>query len=749
MLNNFLKFFVLMVFFSTNVFAEKVNDIEISGNKRISKQTILVLSNISKGDDLDPSKINNSIKKLYNSNFFKDIKFDLTNGKLKIDVIENPIIEDIELTGIKSKEFTKKISESMILKNRMSFTEDQLQKDINLIKNILKANGFYFADVDISLIKNNELNSVRLKLNINQGDKARIKEIVFIGDKKIKDKKLLEVIASEEHKFWKFISNKVYLNQLTIDLDKRLLENYYRNLGYHKVKVLNSFAEFNEKGYFKLIFNIESGNQYFFNNLSLNLPQDYQKSDFAKIEKIFAKLKGERYSLNELDKILNEIDKIASARLYDFIDAEIEENIIDNNKINFTFNIVDSEKFYVERINILGNFTTIEEVIRNKLIVDEGDPLNSLLYNKSIDHIKGLGIFKTVNSKIKDGSSDNLKIIDITVEEKPTGEVTLAAGVGTSGSTVGGGIKEKNFLGKGINLATNLEISEETIRGQFIYSKPNFAYTDNTLFTSVQSKTTDNLSDFGYKVSNTGFSIGTEFEQYENLFFNPEIDISIEDLETNSSASSALKKQEGNYEDFYFNYGLNYDLRNSKFRPSSGNKTSFYQELPIISGNNEISNIFVFTQYKNLNQETSMIGKASFYMKAINSLDGSDVRISKRAQVPYNRLRGFEKGKIGPVDNTDYIGGNYVTAVNLSTNLPGILSTVENVDFSYFIDFANVWGVDYDSSINDSNKIRSSTGIGIDFLTPIGPLSFSYTQPLTKDSTDKTESFRFNLGTTF
>ena len=352
----------------------------------------------------------------------------------------------------------------MILKNRMSFTEDQLQKDINLIKNILKANGFYFADVDISLIKNNELNSVRLKLNINQGDKARIKEIVFIGDKKIKDKKLLEVIASEEHKFWKFISNKVYLNQLTIDLDKRLLENYYRNLGYHKVKVLNSFAEFNEKGYFKLIFNIESGNQYFFNNLSLNLPQDYQKSDFAKIEKIFAKLKGERYSLNELDKILNEIDKIASARLYDFIDAEIEKKIIDNNKINFTFNIVDSEKFYVERINVLGNFTTIEEVIRNKLIVDEGDPLNSLLYNKSIDHIKGLGIFKTVNSKIKDGSSDNLKIIDITVEEKPTGEVTLAAGVGTSGSTVGGGIKEKNFLGKGINLATNLEISEETLK---------------------------------------------------------------------------------------------------------------------------------------------------------------------------------------------------------------------------------------------------------------------------------------------
>ena len=749
MVNVFLKFLIILVFLSTSVFSAEVTDIEITGNKRISKQTILVLGDISKDQEFNDNKINDSLKKLYNSNFFSDIDMRLIDGKLSIKVIENPIIEDIEFIGIKSKEFLKKISESIVLKNRMSFTEDQLQKDVTLIKNVLKSNGFYFADVETSLIKNDALNSVRLRLEIKQGNKARIKEIVFIGDKKIKDKKLLEVIASEEHKFWKFISNKVYLNQLTIDLDKRLLENYYRNLGYHKVKVLNSFAEFNDQGYFKLIFNIDSGKQYFFNNLKLNLPPDYQKSDFIRIEKIFDKIKGERYSLDELDKILSEIDKIASSRLYDFIDAEVEESITDSNKINFTFNVVDSEKFYVERINILGNFNTIEEVIRNKLIVDEGDPLNSLLYNKSIDHIKGLGIFKKVNAKIKDGSTDNLKVIDITVEEKPTGEISLAAGVGTSGTTIGGGIQEKNFLGKGINLSTNLEISEESIKGQFVYSKPNFAYSDNTLFTSVKSTTTDNLTDFGYKVSNAGFSLGTEFEQYENLFFSPEVDISIEDLKTNSSASSALKKQEGTYEDFYFNYGLNYDLRNSKFRPSSGNKTSFFQEIPIVSGNNEISNTFVFTQYKNLNQETSMVGRASLYLKAINSLDSSDVRISKRAQVPHNRLRGFEKGKIGPVDNTDYIGGNYVSAVNLSTNLPGILSTIENVDFSYFIDIANVWGVDYSSSIDDASKFRSSTGIGVDFLTPIGPLSFSFSQPLTKTSTDKTESFRFNLGTTF
>ena len=745
-----IKVLIFLFIFSANVFSEEIKIIEISGNKRISNQTVLILGNITLNENYDNSQLNDSLKQLYQSNFFSDIKINFSDGILKINLVENPIIEDIEFTGIKNKSFIEEIANAIVLKNRMSFTETQLQSDVNLIKNILKTSGFYFAKVEPSLVKNSELNSVRLKIDIDKGKKARIKEIVFIGDKKIKDKKLIEVIASEEHKFWKFVSNKVYLNQSLISLDKRLLENYYRNLGYYKVKILNSFAELNDsESSFKLVFNIDAGQKYFFNEFSLNLPADYNKSDFKKIDKIFSKLKNERYSLDNINLILKEIDKIASMRLYDFIDAQVSESIEDTNKINFDFNIIDSEKFYVERINILGNFQTIEEVIRNRFIVDEGDPLNELLFNKSMDNIKSLGIFKSVKSKISDGSDPNLKIIDLIVDEKPTGEISLAAGVGTSGSTIGGGIVEKNFLGKGINLKTNLEVSKESVKGQFIYSKPNFNYSDNTLFTSVTSTSTDNLSDFGYKVSNIGLSVGTSFEQYENLFFSPALDLSLEDLQTNSSASAGLRKQEGNYEDLYFNYGLDYDLRNSTFRPSSGQKISFFQKLPVISTNSELENTFVFTQYKTLNKASEMIGKASLYLKHINSLDDSDVRISKRANVPYNRLRGFEKGKIGPVDNSDYVGGNYVSAINFSTSLPTLLSTVENVDFSYFIDIANVWGVDYDDSINDSNAFRSSTGLGLDWLTPVGPLSFSFTKPITKKATDKTESFRFNLGTTF
>ncbi len=750
-MNKFLTkalFFIFIIFSNAN--SEIINNIDITGNKRISKETILVLGDIKLNKDFTETELNNTLKKLYDTNFFSNVSLSIDNGLLKINIIENPIIENIELIGIKNKKILEKIEKEISLKNRMSFSENILNKDLNLIKNIFKSAGYYFVKIDTSLDENKDLNSIRLRLNINQGERARIEEILFIGEKKIKDKRLLEVIASEEHKFWKFVSNKVYLNENLVNLDKRLLENFYKNEGYYNVKVLNSFAELDEKGSFKLIFNIDAGKEFYFNDLILSLPDDYKKNDFKKINKLFIKLKNEKYSINKVNTILKEIDAIASQKLYDFISAEVNETIVEDNKINFNFNIKDSQKYYVERINVFGNYNTIEEVIRNQLIVDEGDPLNEVLYNKSINKIRSLGFFKKVNSKVVNGSNENLKIINISIEEQPTGEISMGAGYGSSGSTIGGGITEKNFLGKGINLNTSIEITDESLKGKFIYSKPNFAYSDNTLFTSVRATTTDRMKDFGYEVSNIGFSLGTEFEQYENLFFNPEISLDFEDLETDSSASSNLKKQEGSYDDLYFNYGLNYDLRDSPYRPTSGYRTSFYQTLPVVSANQEIQNILTATKYKTLNETSGMVGMASLYLSSVHTLSNSnDVRISKRGNIPYNRLRGFERNKVGPIDNDDYIGGNYVTALNLATNLPGLFPTVENVDISYFIDVANVWGVDYSSAIDDSNVIRSSTGISLDLLTAVGPLSFSWTAPITQKNTDKTETFRFNLGTTF
>ncbi len=742
------KTLLIILLFCGYSFSEVIKKIEVVGNERISNETILVLSELNVINDFNNTSLNNALKKLYESNFFKDVSFDKKNDKLIIQVVENPIIESINISGIKKQSIVDLIYDSISSKNRTSYTEINFKKDINLINNILKSNGYYFSEIKTTLNENNELNSVEINIEIALGEKARIKEIIFLGDKKFKDKKLLELIASEEHKFWKFISKKVYLNQSLINLDKRLLENFYKNNGYYKVKILNSFAELTKNGSFKLVYNIESGEKFYFDQFSLSLPADYNKNDFDKIYQIFNDLKGKNYSLNNINLILKEIERIASLKLYDFIDANISEVETNENKLNFLFQITDSQKFYVEKINIFGNFNTIEEVVRNKFIVDEGDPYNKILFNKSINDIKSLGIFKKVNTEINQGSNENSKVINVTVEEKPTGEVSLGAGYGTTGGVIGGGLTEKNFLGKGIVVDANLQLSNESVKGNITYSKPNFNYTDNTLFTSIKSTSEDNLSTSGYKISTKGFSLGTKFEQYQNLFFRPEIDFETEDLTTNSNASSTLKKQEGSYNDFYFNYSIIFDNRDNSYDPSSGNIISFFQEAPIISTNKDLTNTFIYTTYKTLNERDQMVGKLSFYFKAATSFD-DDVRISKRPNVPYRRLRGFEKGKVGPVDNSDYVGGNYVSAFNLSTNLPGLLSSYENLDLSYFIDLANVWGVDYSETLDDTGKLRSSTGISLDYLSPIGPLSFSWTLPVTKEASDKTETFRFNLGTTF
>ncbi len=743
----FIKIVVFFFFFLSLAKAETLQKFDISGNKRISDQTIIIFSELKINEEITKRKLDKVIKKLYQTNFFKNINLSFDNQTLFLKVEENPIIENLQITGIKKQSLVEFIKNKLQLAEMKSFDQALLSADINLIYNILKTNGYYFADITSSKILDEELNTIDLKIDVELGEKAKIKRIVFLGEKIFKDKRLKEVIVSEEHKFWKFISKNVYINQELINLDKRLLSNYFKNNGYFKVKIENSFVEFDKNSNFNLIFNITPGKKYFFNDFSLNLPSNYDAKLFEKITKKFSKLKGDEYSLLKINDLLDDINDIALSKQYEFINASIVENIKDD-KINFDINISESDKFYIEKINIKGNFNTLEEVVRNNLIVDEGDPFNEILFNKSVNNIQSLGIFKKVKTDVRDGSNQTFKEIDINVEERPTGEISLTAGFGTTGETIGAGIKENNFLGKGIKLNTNLELTADSIKGQFIYAKPNFNYSDNTLFTSVKSSTTDLLTNSGYKTSEIGFSLGTEFEQFQNVFLSPEIDFLIEDLETSDKASNILKKQEGSYTDLYFNYSINQDLRDKRFRTESGYVTTFSQELPLVSDNSELSNAFIITNYKKLSSTSDMVGKVSFFGKTITGLS-DDVRISKRLNIPASRLRGFQRGKVGPVENSDYIGGNYVSSLNFSATLPNLVQGLDNLDVGVFVDAANLWGVDYDSSIDDKSTIRSSTGVALNLMTPIGPLSFSFANALSKASTDKTETFRFNLGTQF
>ena len=739
---------MIVFFFPSFVFAQIIDSIVISGNKRISDNTIKVYSKLDQYESFNENNLNQILKDLYKTDFFKDINISIKDNILYVDVVESPIIENLEINGIKKNDLNKFLLDNISLKNKRSFNNEKLQNDLKIIENILKSSGYYFSKISVSELYNNELNSVQISINVNLGKKAHIKNISFIGNKIFKDKQLREIIASEEHKFWKFLTKNVYINENLLNLDKRLLSNFYKNSGYYNIKINSTFVELDKDENFKLVYNIDAGNKFFFNNFNIKVPADYNQGIFDEMQKKFNKFIDTDYSLYVIEDFLDQINDAALLKQFEFIDASVSEEIVGNDRVDITINIKESKKEYVEKININGNYVTIEDVVRNSLIVDEGDPFNQILFNKSLNNIRSLGIFKTVDYKISTGSSDEFKIIDVDVVEQPTGEIMAGAGYGTSGGTVLLGIKEKNFLGQGVTLNANLELTEESIKGSLDYVEPYFNFSDNSLFASISNTENDYLDTFGYKTNEFQLSSGTSFEPYEKIIFSPNLSLSYENLDTNSKASNAIKKQKGTYSDIYFNYSLINDNRDNKFNPQTGNRTNFTQELPLYSDVNEISNAIEFTTYKKFSRQSDIVNKISIYSKMINSFD-NDVRISKRLHVPSSRLRGFEKGKIGPIDNNDYIGGNYIAAFNLSTKLPNLLAEFENIDFSIFLDTANIWGIDYNDALDDRSTLRSSAGLAVNVLTPIGPLSFSFSEAFSKASSDKTETFRFNLGTTF
>ncbi len=734
-----------LLFSSSFASASEITSIIIKGNERISNETIILFSEVSVGDKPSNDKLNQIIKNLYETNFFEDVNLNVVDQKLLITVKEAPIIDKVEFTGVKAEKIKDSLNSFINLKSRSSYNEFLVSEDRIKIETYLRQIGYYFSSVN-SVIEELENNLVKITHNIKLGEKAKIKKIKFIGNKIFKDNKLKSIIVSEEYKFWKFISGKKYLNEQTINLDTRLLKNFYLNKGYYNVEINTSFAKLIGSEDFELIYNINPNDKIYFNDLTLNIPVDFNLINFEELNNLLTELKGKPYSINTVNKILDEIDKVTLNEEYKSINANVSEEIIEN-KLNLKFDIKETEKFYVEKINIYGNNITRESVIRNNLEIDEGDPFNNILQLKSENNLKSLNFFRTVSSEIIEGEKPNSKIINFKVEEKPTGQISAGAGAGTSGGTFSFGIKENNYLGKGLGLEANATINSESFKGILGVDNPNFNNSDKSLFGNIQAIEIDRMANNGYKTNKTGFELGTKFEYYEDFNLGFSTRTFYEKIDTDSTASARQQSQEGNYFDTFFNSRFDYDKRNQRFRPDDGFRSTYTLDVPLISETYTLTNRYNFQKYTSLYDNN--VSSFGIYLEAANSIKGDDIKLTERLYIPTKKLRGFERGKVGPKDGSDFVGGNYIATINATTNLPVLFENSQNLDAVLFLDVGNIWGVDYDSSIDDSDKIRSSIGIGIDWFSAIGPINFSFSEAISKADTDITETFRFNIGTTF
>ena len=705
----FIFIFLLQLFFFGNAFTAQIKKFDISGNDRVSNETVIMFSNLKIGDSISQNLLNEALKNLFYTDYFKDVKISSSDGTVEIDVIENPIIQKISLLGIKKRNIREQLEEITSKIEKYPFVENKINDQVKLLKNLLRSFGYYFVELETS-IELNSNNTVDLIYDFNLGNIAKIKKISFIGDKVFRDNTLRNIIISEENKFWKFITKNKLLDKNRINADVARLNDFYKNRGYYNSIIKSTTAVISNDDQFELIFNINAGKKYYFDKIIINDKDDIISQNLVKFEKQFLKLENKTYSKKIINNLVNDINDFALNNEFVFINAKYDEILKKDNKVDILVYFDDLEKKFVDRINILGNFITDEKVIRNNLVIDEGDPYNEILFNKSIQSIKAKNIFKSVKYKTLD--EKNNKIINITVEEKATGEIFAGAGAGTAGTSFTAGIKENNYLGLGIKLDANASITDDSLKGKFTVINPNFNNTDKTIKTSFENSTDDFMTSSGYKTNKTGFSIGTEFEQMNNFFVNLELSNFYEDLETSSSANSIIKKQEGTYFENLLSYRITYNNLNQDFQPSDGYINKFSQTLPIITDDKSLENSFTSSIYHSVND--NLILSARLYLKSINSFE-DNVRVSKRVFVPGRRLRGFES---------------------------------DNIDVNFFVDLANVCEVDYNSAI-DSNKLRSATGIAINWFSTIGPLTFSYAIPLSEADTDVTEKFRFQIGTSF
>ena len=741
-----IRYIIIFFLILTNTLFAEIKKINIIGNVRVNSSTIESLVD-KKISNIDSIYINNLTKKIYDTDFFADVKISFNQEILAISVVENPIVNFFYINGIKDSDLDQ-VNKIITLKENSIFSSSKLKKDIEATKEFLNSAGYYQASIIPEVIKIDS-NQINLIINIDKKELSKIKNIYFIGNKIFTSSQLLDVILTSESGWWKFFSTSA-LSEQKIEFDKQLLRDFYKSKGFYDAQIESAFASPDKNNNFSITFSINAGKKFKFGEFEIKKNSSlYKEQDISEIKNIGDKLiKDQTYSTNIATKLNKEIESYLESKKYNNFEINIQEFKKNEEVINILLQLNDEQKILINKVNIQGNLITEEKVIRDNLLISEGDYLNLSKVKKSVDNLKSKQFFSKVEYKIQDSDKKNYKDFNLFVKEQPTGSLTAGIGYGTNGGLFEASINEKNFLGQGINFNFTGQLSAEKISGEIGYIDPNFKNSNKELATYIYSES-DDYSNTGYQNKRVGTKIATKYEIYEDVYFRPNLGLQYDNLEVGASTSSLLKSREGSFKTLSVGYNFSLDKRDSRFNPTSGMTSYFSQDIStLFSDIPTIQTGIGSTFYKELIND-KFIGSAKIRLANVVALDNKDVKLSDRIYSTTSDMRGFEPRGVGPIDSGDHIGGNNLATLSLKSTFPNPVPENLRATSFLFFDIGNVWGADYSDLISESSKIRSATGLAVDLMSPIGPLSFSYSIPLSKVSTDKEQKFLFNIGSSF
>lgn len=729
-----------------------LRDIKVEGTERIEPMTVLTYLEMQKGQIVTQQTLDDALKSLFATGLFADVQLTENNGIVTVKVVENPIINEVAFEGNDKLDDTA-LQAEITSRPRQVFTRTQVQNDVTRLYEVYRRNGRFSVQIDPKIIKLDQ-NRVNLVFEISEGDETTISTIRFVGNERFSDDELRSELTSQEYRWYNFLSSSDRYDQDRLDFDMEQLRQFYLKEGYADFRVLSTSSELSkDKKDFFITVTVDEGERY--KVADVTVTSRIRNLDPTSLTDQVTFKVDDWYNAEEVKATVDRMTKTLGDQQYAFVTVvpDVQRNR-DAKTVNIAFNINESPRVFVERINIDGNVRTLDKVVRREFELVEGDPFNRSKLAKSEQNLRNLDYFEKVDVKTLPGSAPDKTVVDVSVEEKSTGEISLGAGFSTAdGPLADFRLRERNFLGKGQDVTLAATIAGKRTEFDIGITEPYFLDRDLSAGVDVFHITRDQQDESSFDQRRTGGGLRMGYPLSEH--WRQSLRYRIEQNEitnVDSDASRIIQDQEGDRFTSALSQRLTYEDLDSRIFPTDGVTAWMDAEVAGLGGDAKyVSGKLGGAYYYPVAHgwTASVTGEVG----AIRGWSDGDVKINERFFLGSNTLRGFSKSGVGPRDiiTDDSLGGNQFYRGSVEMSFPIGFPEEMGVSGHAFSDFGSLWGIDEDdmTGIVDESSLRAAAGVGFSWRSPMGPVRVDLSAPLLKEDYDETEAFRFSFGTRF
>lgn len=732
------------------------NSVTIEGNQRIEPGTILTYAGIGRGQTVSAAQLNDAYQRILGSGLFESVEIVPQGSRLVIKVVEFPTINAINFEGnnrIKDDDLAGIVQSQ----SRRVFSPSQAETDAAAITQAYVQAGRIAARVQPKVIRRSD-NRVDLVFEVFEGGVTEVERIAFVGNQAYSDWRLRRVLETKQAGIFRALIGSDTFIEDRLQFDQQVLQDFYSSRGYVDFRITGVNAELAQErnGYF-VTFNIEEGQQFNFGDITVS--SDLSEVDTDTFQDALKLRPGVVYAPNQIDNEIARLERLAIREGLTFV--RVEPRVTRNDRdltLDIEFLLTRGPRVFVERIDIEGNTTTLDRVIRRQFRVVEGDPFNPREIRESSERIRALGFFANAEVEAREGSTPQQVIVDVNVEEQPTGSLSFG---GSFSSSSGFGLaiefRERNFLGRGQGISLGFNTGTSNQSYTFTFVEPAVLGRDLKLGIGLTYNQTDQ-DNAEYDTAIGRFSPSLTFPLAENSEFSVRYSAKFSEISNPSSDIGALVTAEANAGqvwDSSVGYTYSFDTRRNGLDPNAGVLLEFGQDFAGLGGDTSFvrTNVRAVAQRLVLNEEVTL--RASFEAGALNYSQGSS-RVTDRFSMGTSVMRGFEFGGIGPRekgpgDINDALGGNMFAVARFEAEFPLGLPEEYGISGGLFYDVGSLWGLDNSNAnvLYEDFSARHVVGVSLFWNTPIGPLRFNFSEALVKEEFDEPQSFELTISTQF